>query len=44
MKALEYKEPFTHITFQKMTKSLENIQHFLDMSNRMFGQAVSINI
>jgi hypothetical protein len=25
-----------------MTKSLENIQHFLDISNRMFGQAVSI--
>jgi hypothetical protein len=27
-----------------MTNSLENIQHFLDMSNRMFGQVVSINI
>ena len=27
-KALEYEEYFTHIAFQKMTKSLENIQLF----------------
>jgi hypothetical protein len=43
MKALEYKECFTHIAFKKMTKSLQNIQLFLDIQYRMFGQAVSIN-
>jgi hypothetical protein len=43
-KALEYKEYFTHIAFQKMTNTLEDIQLFLDMKHRMFGQAVSINI
>jgi hypothetical protein len=26
-KAIEYKEYFTPITFEKMTKSLEDIQH-----------------
>jgi hypothetical protein len=35
-KALEYKEFFTHIAFSKMTKSLENIQLFLDIQYRMF--------
>ena len=32
MKALEYKEYFTHTAFQKMTKSLEDIQLFLVFS------------
>jgi hypothetical protein len=41
MKAHEYKEYFTDIAFEKVTKSLEDIQLFLDMKYRMFGQAVS---
>ena len=40
-KALEYKEYFTHIADQKVTKRLEDIQLFLNMKYRMFGQAVS---
>jgi hypothetical protein len=43
MKALEYKECFTHTAFKKMTKSLQNIKLFLDIQYRMFGQVVSIN-
>ena len=40
-KALEYKEYFTHITVQQMTKSSRDIQDFLDMKFSIFGQAVS---
>jgi hypothetical protein len=40
-KALEYKEYFTHIAVQQMTKSSRDIQDFLDMKFRIFGQAVS---
>jgi hypothetical protein len=41
MKALEYKEYFTHIVVQQMTKSSRDIQDFVDMKFRIFGQAVS---
>jgi hypothetical protein len=41
MKALEYKEYFTHIANEKVKKSLEDIQLCLVMKYRMFGQAVS---
>jgi hypothetical protein len=40
-KRLEYKEYFTLIADQNVTKSLEDIQLFLNMKYRMFGQAVS---
>jgi hypothetical protein len=32
---------FTHIAVQQMTKSLKDIQDFLNMKFRIFGQAVS---
>ena len=40
-KALEYREYFTHIAVQKMTKSSGDIQDLVDMKFRIFGQAVS---
>ena len=40
-KALEYKEYFTHIAVQQMTKSSRDTQDFVDMKFRIFGQAVS---
>ena len=40
-KALEYREYFTHIAVQKMTKSSRDIQDLVDMKFRIFGQAVS---
>jgi hypothetical protein len=40
-KALEYKEYFTHIAVRQMMKSSRDIQDFLDMKFRIFGQAVS---
>ena len=40
-KALEYREYFTHIAVQKMTKSSGDIQDLFDMKFRIFGQAVS---
>jgi hypothetical protein len=40
-KALEYKEYFAYIAVQTMTKSSRDIQDFLDMKFRIFGQAVS---
>jgi hypothetical protein len=41
IKALEYKKYFTHIDLWRILESLEDIQLFLDMKYRMFGQAVS---
>jgi hypothetical protein len=35
------KEYFTHIAVPQMTKSSRDIQDFLDMKFRIFGQAVS---
>jgi hypothetical protein len=40
-KELEYREYFTRIAIQKMTKSSRDIQNFVDMKFRIFGQAVS---
>jgi hypothetical protein len=39
--ALEYKEYFTHIAVQQMTKSSRDIQDFLVMKFRIFDLAVS---
>ena len=41
MKAFEYKEYFTHIAVQQMTKSSRDIQDFLVMKFRIFDLAVS---
>ena len=40
-KRFEYREYFTHIAVQKMTKSSGDIQDLVDMKFRIFGQAVS---
>jgi hypothetical protein len=40
-KALEYKEYFTRIDLPVIPKSLRDIQDFLDMKLRIFGQAES---
>jgi hypothetical protein len=40
-KAREYKEYFTHIAVQQMSKSSRDIQDLVDMKFRIFGQAVS---
>ena len=40
-KALEYKDYFTHIAVQQMTKYSRDIQDLVDMKFRIFGQAVS---
>jgi hypothetical protein len=40
-KALEYKEYFTHIAVQQMTKCSRDIQDLVDMKFRIFGRAVS---
>jgi hypothetical protein len=40
-KALEYREYFTHIAVQQMTKSSRDIQDLVDMKFRIFAQAVS---
>ena len=41
MKALEYKEYFTQIDLWGIPRSSRDIQDFLDMKYRIFGQAVS---
>jgi hypothetical protein len=38
---LGYKEYFTPIAVQQMTKSSRDIQDLVDMKSRIFGQAVS---
>jgi hypothetical protein len=40
-KALEYKEYFTSVDLWQIPKSSKDIQVFLDMKYRMFGQAAS---
>jgi hypothetical protein len=40
MKALEYKEYFTQIDLWGIPRSSRDIQDFLDMKYRIFGQAV----
>jgi hypothetical protein len=40
-KEVEYKEYFTHIAVQQMTKNSRDIQDLVDMKSRIFGQAVS---
>jgi hypothetical protein len=41
MNALEYKEYFTHIAVQQITKSSRDIRDLVDMKFRILGQAVS---
>jgi hypothetical protein len=41
MKVLEYKEYFTQIDLWGIPRSSRDIQDFLDMKYRIFGQAVS---
>jgi hypothetical protein len=41
MKALQYKEYFTHIAVQQITKNSRDIQDHVDMKFRILGQSVN---